>query len=168
MTPTTEIHKRLLELLTGYLSRIMAQSIIDRALAQCKVTADHLSPGNVVPVVEQARIGIGIFCDPDRLSSLMIDLAAFCDTYSRKPGSLAMSSADPPPDSQRERESNRRGSEARGPISDRLPIDVPAHHTGSDHPEPFVKRARRCSSQFAVRVYRPLALSAWNQACCVE
>jgi hypothetical protein len=75
----TEIYGRLFNLLTSYISDITARSILDRALARCGVSTDHLLAETLLSVVEQARVGIGMFCEPDRLTALMLDLAVFCD-----------------------------------------------------------------------------------------
>lgn len=76
----TEMYERLFNLLRSYISDITASVILDRALRRCGVSTDHLLAETLLAVVEQARVGIGMFCDPDRLTSLMLDLASFCDS----------------------------------------------------------------------------------------
>ena len=94
MARQSAIYQGLYDVLTQYISRLMARSVIDRALAQCKVRPEHLSAQNVADVVDQARIGIGMFCDPHRLPSLMVDLATFCE-MSAPARPIAPRSAEP-------------------------------------------------------------------------
>lgn len=78
---------RLIRVLARYISPLMARAIVDRALGECGLDRAWLLPADVPRVVEKARVGIGIFCEPENLTALMLDLADLCDVESTRQSS---------------------------------------------------------------------------------
>ena len=72
-------YARVVGVLAQYISPMMARSIVDRALGTCGIQPGCLVAEDMPRVVEQARVGLGMFCDPGRLTSLMLDLAELCN-----------------------------------------------------------------------------------------
>lgn len=94
--PEGTMCERLMEILQRYVSRITAVSMLRTVLAHRDLHEPHIEADNLVEVVEEVMRGLRLFCAPDRLPDLMIELAEFCDhetmkTYgapSRRPAAL--------------------------------------------------------------------------------
>jgi hypothetical protein len=77
--PLTGEYARIVGALARYLSPLMARSVADRALSACGLDAARLGPRDMPRVVESARVGVGMFCNPEDLPKLMLELAELCD-----------------------------------------------------------------------------------------
>lgn len=82
--PAVGAYYRIVGVLARYLSPLIARSIVDRALADRGISAARLVSADVPSVIEGARAGLGIFCDPGHLTALMLDLAELCDAETAK------------------------------------------------------------------------------------
>jgi hypothetical protein len=69
----------LTETLARHISRITVTSMIEHKLHQRSMNPWDLGPENVVEFIEDLMVGLRLFCDPERLPDLMIDLATLCD-----------------------------------------------------------------------------------------
>ena len=70
---------RIAEVLSRYVSRIMVQATLARALEEHGAIAHSLRPREAKAIVEHAMVSLRLFCPPDRLSDLMLALADVCD-----------------------------------------------------------------------------------------
>ena len=63
------------EVLLGYLSPILVDSVLDRALAARKLSPNSLTDSELEELVSDIMVGLRLFVDEDRLSNLMLALA---------------------------------------------------------------------------------------------
>jgi len=77
--PVSPTYRRIAEVLERYVSKIMVQAVLSRALEERRVTAQSLGPRDVKAVVEHAMVSLRLFCAADRLPDLMLALAEVCD-----------------------------------------------------------------------------------------
>lgn len=82
--PEGTTSERLMEILQRYVSRITAVSMLRTVLAHRDIHEPHIQADNLVEVVEEVMQGLRLFCAPDRLPDLMIELAEFCDQETMK------------------------------------------------------------------------------------
>jgi hypothetical protein len=60
-------------------SHLLVQSTLQSVLAQHNATPASFKREELSGVVEQAMIGMRLFCDPERLPELMVALAEYCE-----------------------------------------------------------------------------------------
>lgn len=74
-----DMRERLTAILERYVSRITVVSMLTTVLAHRGVSEHYIHADNLVELVEEVMRGLRLFCAPDRLPDLMIELAEFCD-----------------------------------------------------------------------------------------
>ncbi len=77
MAPTiaTDCYRALAAVLEKYVSALLVHSTLRSALAQCGTSPATFEKAELAPVIEQAMVGMRLFCDPARLPDLTRDLA---------------------------------------------------------------------------------------------
>jgi len=73
------IRDRLVMILERYVSPITVCSMLTTALAQRDPSSREIDVNNVLDVVGEVMIGLRLFCEEDKLPTLMCELADFCD-----------------------------------------------------------------------------------------
>ncbi len=63
------------EILRGYMSPILVESVLKKAMSTRNVTPSTLSHASLVEMTSDVMIGLRLFVDEDRLPQLMIELA---------------------------------------------------------------------------------------------
>lgn len=74
------VYDGLVVVLRRYLSRESVEATLTTVLTKRGLTPDRLDSGNLPEVVAEAMIGLRLFCAPDRIGDLMLDLADYCET----------------------------------------------------------------------------------------
>jgi hypothetical protein len=64
------------EILLGYLSPILVDSVLDKALRDRSMTPSMLSPTSLAELTSDIMVGLRLFVEEDQLAKLMIELAA--------------------------------------------------------------------------------------------
>jgi hypothetical protein len=75
----TERYLEVRAILLRYLSSILVDSVLDRALAARNLTPAMLSPTALGEVAADILVGLRLFVREDRLPELMVELAAILD-----------------------------------------------------------------------------------------
>jgi hypothetical protein len=70
---------RLVAILERYVSRITVDSMLANVLAQRAIEHSAIDSENLMDIVGEVMTGLRLFCEPERLPDLMIELAEFCD-----------------------------------------------------------------------------------------
>ena len=65
--------------LLGYLSPILVDSVLDRAMHARNLSPAHLSESALAEVTADIMVGLRLFVPEDRLSQLMLELAEILD-----------------------------------------------------------------------------------------
>jgi len=73
------IRDRLVMILERYVSPITVCSMLTTALSQRDPSSREIDVNNVLDVVGEVMIGLRLFCEEDKLPTLMCELADFCD-----------------------------------------------------------------------------------------
>jgi hypothetical protein len=71
---------RVREILLGYLSPILVDSVLDRAMRSRNLTPSTLSPHALAEITSDIMIGLRLFVASERLPKLMLELADILDT----------------------------------------------------------------------------------------
>jgi hypothetical protein len=61
-----------------YVSKIMVRSVLARALEEHRIAPNAMRPGDAKMVIEHAMVSLRLFCAPERLSEVMLELAELC------------------------------------------------------------------------------------------
>jgi hypothetical protein len=72
-------YDRLIEILGRYVSQITVTSMVAAVLAERTMLAQELGADTLIDFVEEVMVGLRLFCPPERLPDLMIELAELCD-----------------------------------------------------------------------------------------
>lgn len=75
----TMLLKGLVDVMVRYLSHTSVESTLGVAAGRIGVSLEHLEPSEVEHLVAEAMVGLRIFCDPEKLPDLMLDLADYCE-----------------------------------------------------------------------------------------
>jgi hypothetical protein len=67
------------EILLGYLSPVLVDSVLKKAMADRNVTPAMLSHATLCEITSDIMIGLRLFVGEDRLVQLMLDLAEVLD-----------------------------------------------------------------------------------------
>jgi hypothetical protein len=80
MAPTvaSECYRALALVLEKYVSALLVHSTLRSALAHCGTTPAAFKKEELKMVVEQAMVGMRLFCEPTRLAALTRDLEEHC------------------------------------------------------------------------------------------
>ncbi len=73
------LYSDLVTIMVRYLSRTSVESTLGVSADRLGISLENLEPREVENLVAQAMIGLRIFCNPDRLPDLMLDLADYCE-----------------------------------------------------------------------------------------
>jgi hypothetical protein len=79
MSGTARLYVGLVEVTRKYLSEASVRAAIDKTLENRRLKPDELGSDTLSAVVAEAMVGLRIFCDPDKLGDLMLDLADYCE-----------------------------------------------------------------------------------------
>ena len=71
--------RELVALMSAYLSPASVEATLRTVLDKQRLSAADLGPDELPEVVAEAMVGLRLFCDPDRLPDLMVDLAELCE-----------------------------------------------------------------------------------------
>ena len=77
--PPGSLHDDVVAILRRYVSEIMLASTLKKSLEECRLGEGDLDVDNLPRVVEQMMVSLRLFCDPDKLPTLMLELAELCD-----------------------------------------------------------------------------------------
>lgn len=77
-----QFEKQLTTLLEKYISPFNVRAVCSFSSKHCAPGASDLSPQDVEHIVEKVMAGLRLFCPPERLPELMVELAAFCKEMS--------------------------------------------------------------------------------------
>lgn len=77
-TNASPTYRELLGVLEKYVSPLLVHSTLRNALSHVKATPSTLERRDLSRVVEHAMVGMRLFCDPERLPTLMVELAELC------------------------------------------------------------------------------------------
>src|SRR5438105_2004620 len=69
---------RLMTILEKYVSRTMVRAVMLNAVSRVQVRPEQIKREHMEQIVEEAMVGLRLFCDAERLSDLRLELAAFC------------------------------------------------------------------------------------------
>ena len=72
-------YRELVALLATYLSDVSIEATLGTVLAKMDLSAAELGPEDLPRVVAEAMVGLRLFCNPERLPELMVDLAELCE-----------------------------------------------------------------------------------------
>lgn len=73
------LYQELSTLLRRFVSPMMADSALRKAVAECGTSPTGLEPNQLSMVTEHAMVALRLFCPTERLPELMIALAELCD-----------------------------------------------------------------------------------------
>jgi len=62
--PSPTIHDRVVAILTRYISPIMAQGVLSRALRECNLTPESVTGSNLAGLYPKLEVGIKLFVEP--------------------------------------------------------------------------------------------------------
>ena len=74
----SETYLELCVILERYISAISMHSTLKSTLLHRRLAPQTMQRADVSAVVEDAMVGMRLFCDPERLPALMLELADFC------------------------------------------------------------------------------------------
>jgi hypothetical protein len=74
MTPLGQ----LIAVLERYVTPLTVDSMLRRSLDRIGTTPGGVTPKNLENVVEEVMVGLRLFCEPQRLPELMVELAELC------------------------------------------------------------------------------------------
>src|SRR5882672_1864532 len=80
-TPSTTIHDRVVAILTRYISPIMAQGVLSRALRECKLTSDSLNGSSLMGLYPKLEVGIKLFVEPALQDKVWAELDALAAEF---------------------------------------------------------------------------------------
>jgi hypothetical protein len=69
---------RLVRVLERYIGRILVHSVLHQSQLKLGIPDGPLRRADLEPLVEEAMVGLRLFCPPERLPDLMVDLASLC------------------------------------------------------------------------------------------
>lgn len=75
------LYRGLVAILEGYISPVTVSSMLEKALQKLGLHEDRLKPEDLSTVVAEAMLGMRLFCKPERLPDLMVDLAEYCEEH---------------------------------------------------------------------------------------
>lgn len=79
MSGSAEVYDRLVEILHGYLSPASVTAALSATLERRGLSPPDVGRGELPDVVADAMVGLRMFCDPERIGDLMMDLAEYCE-----------------------------------------------------------------------------------------
>jgi hypothetical protein len=89
MTKTSPFHvdpeltapewQHVMHILIRYISPTLARAMMKKSVARCTLQPGEAREHRVQRVVEDVRVGIGLFCEAGRVPDLMLELAEYCD-----------------------------------------------------------------------------------------
>lgn len=71
--------ERLTRILEHYITRSTAGAMLRTVLMDRRLDPERITADDLALVVEDAMVGLRLFCSPARLPDLMIELAELCD-----------------------------------------------------------------------------------------
>jgi hypothetical protein len=74
MRVAVRTYDRVHEVLTGYLSPLLVESTLARALDQRRLSANSLGPEDLQNLIADCMVGLRLFVEPQRLPELMVKL----------------------------------------------------------------------------------------------
>ncbi|HEX3342955.1 MAG TPA: hypothetical protein VHS09_00230 [Polyangiaceae bacterium] len=77
VNPTTPLG-RLVALLERYIAPLTVASVLKQSLERLRLHPDQVSAAQMERLVEEAMVGLRLFCEASRLSELMVELAELC------------------------------------------------------------------------------------------
>ncbi|MDH3255967.1 MAG: hypothetical protein OEM62_13310 [Acidobacteriota bacterium] len=87
MSDTAVLYEGLLEVAKRYLSEASVRAAVDKTLESRELQPHDLATDTLPGVVAEAMVGLRMFCDPEKLGDLMMDLAEYCEQAERPHGS---------------------------------------------------------------------------------
>ncbi len=72
-------YRELMALMSAYLSPASVEATLRTVLEKERLSAAELGLDDLPEVVAEAMVGLRLFCDPERLPDLMLDLAELCE-----------------------------------------------------------------------------------------
>ena len=72
-------YRELVGLMAAYLSHASIEATLSTVLEKKRLSPAELGPADLPEVVAEAMVGLRLFCDPERLPDLMVDLAELCE-----------------------------------------------------------------------------------------
>lgn len=66
-------------ILERYISALSVRSTLARSLERCGLHAGELPSKDAAHVVAEAMVALRLFCPPNKLPELMLELADFCE-----------------------------------------------------------------------------------------
>lgn len=88
------LYDDLVAVMTQYMSRTSVKSTLRVVLLRIGTSAEELQAKDAERVVSESMVGLRLFCDPNRLPQLMLDLADYCDRVAPRDGDRPSSSAE--------------------------------------------------------------------------
>ena len=79
----SDSYRGLAALMARYLSDASVHATLGTVLERRGLSPAGLGPEDLPQVVAQAMVGLRMFCDPEKLPELMVDLADYCDEAAR-------------------------------------------------------------------------------------
>ena len=79
MSDTAVLYDGLLEVAKRYLSEPSVRAAIDKTLEDRRLEPHDLATDTLPGVVAEAMVGLRMFCEPEKLGDLMMDLAEYCE-----------------------------------------------------------------------------------------
>ena len=76
---TAAIYDGLVVVLRGYLTAASVAAALDTTLKNRGLAPETLDAEKLPEVVAEAMVGLRMFCAPERVGDLMIDLAEYCE-----------------------------------------------------------------------------------------
>lgn len=83
MSDTVGLYDGLVEVARRYLSEPSVRAAIDKTLERRRLEPNDLATDTLPEVVAEAMVGLRMFCDPEKLGDLMVDLAEYCERAER-------------------------------------------------------------------------------------
>ncbi|HEY3820634.1 MAG TPA: hypothetical protein VGL81_25885 [Polyangiaceae bacterium] len=77
VNPTTPLG-RLISLLERYIAPLTVGSVLKQSLERLHLRPEQVSAAQMERVVEEAMVGLRLFCDAAKLPDLMVELAELC------------------------------------------------------------------------------------------
>jgi hypothetical protein len=76
---------QLVLLLERYVASLTIDSMLRRSLDRLEMPMEAVTARNLDTVVEEVMVGLRLFCDPNKLPELMVELAELCHRLSLPP-----------------------------------------------------------------------------------
>jgi hypothetical protein len=77
--------QHVMHILVRYISPTLARAMMKKSVARCSPLPGEATQHRVQRVVEDVRVGIGLFCEAGRVPDLMLELAECCYQWDSAP-----------------------------------------------------------------------------------